>query len=81
LESVGLATLVFSKKAVAIVLLFAIILLTLFIAFQTCGSAAFFIVVFWAIAPFFIQYLYRKYQKEKEKARKPSKKGTNPPTS
>ena len=76
-----MATIVFSKKVVAIVLLFAVILLSLFIAFQTCGSAAFFIVVFWAIAPFFALYLYRKYQKGKAKAMKPSKKGAKPPTS
>jgi len=62
-----MATIVFSKKVVAIVLLFAAILLSLFIAFQTCGSAAFFIVIFWAIAPFFILYLYKSSKAEKDR--------------
>ena len=57
--------LVYNRKVVGIVLLFAVALLTLFISFQTCGEAGFFIVILWAVVPFFVLYLVRMRRAKK----------------
>ena len=50
------------RRTVILVLLFAAASLTVMMAFRTCGTIAFFFVVFWAAVPFLVLHARRRWR-------------------